>query len=256
MALELITVKQGDVQDVMRQARSMKLGANVQPVNEEELELFNDFLNRMLSLHLGERRWLDFHKEHIGDYLLGLVVAKDQFNGMEFGGATPGGGEFGIDQWRAGYANVGDDWNDEGASTAATAKNWIHAGGGLAGGTNGNDIRYLEAFVGVISGFGDFRYQMHGLHSEIESFQIRLDNRTLKPIYVGQNFKLSDLPLMGLDEPILLKDRSAIRIQYWTNNATTNVPFLAGVVFGQEGSINKFDPDDLDGNTNKLYEGT
>lgn len=251
----LVTVTQSDIQDVIGQARGRRLGLSVQEVSKEELDLFNDFINRMLAIHLNERRWLDFHLEHMGDYLLGFVVAKEQFDGMNFGGATPSGSEFGVDQWRAGYVNVGHDWNDEGTTTASTAKNWIHAGGGLASGSAGNDVRFLEAFVGVMAGFGDYRYQMHGIHSEIESFQIRLNNRTLKPVYVGNNFKLGDFALVGLDEPIIVKDRTQLRVQYITNNASVNVPYVAGIAFGQEGSLNKLDADDLDGSTNKLYEG-
>jgi hypothetical protein len=254
MPIELVRVGQEHLADVERQIKAKDLGVSTEDLSDGEVKLFSSFFNKMLSLHLNERRWIDFHLEHMGDYLTGLLVAKKQFGGIKFGGALPGPGEFGIDQWRAGYCNVGQDWNREGVTTARTAKNWIHEGGALLAGTAGDNIRFLDGIVGVISGFGDLRYQIYGLHSEIECFQLRVGTRTLKPIYVGQNFKLADFPIMGLDEPILVKDRSQIRVQYITEVASTNAPFLVGVVFGLEGSLNHLVATALDGTSNKLYE--
>lgn len=257
MPIELVKVTQANMADVAAQAQRKELGVALELITAGELELFNRYMNKMLAVHGYNRRWIDFHLNHMGDYLLGMGVAKKQFNGIRFGGATPAGGEFGIDQWRAGYTGVGQDWNAEATTVAVTAKNWIHSNNTiLAGGTNGNDVRYLEGFVGVIAGFGDFREQTLGLKSEIEVFQVRLDNRLLKPIYVGQNLKFSDFPIMELDEAILVKDRTLLRIQYMSNLASINEPFLAGVVYGHEGAMNKIVATNLDGTSNKLYEDT
>lgn len=241
---------------VEAQAKARNLGVAMDLITQAELDRFNRFMNKMLVIHGHDRRWIDFQLNHVGDYLLGLGVAKKQFGGATFGGATPGGGEFCIDQWRAGYAGVGQDWNAEGTSTALTAKNWVHAGGTILSGSAGNDVRYLEAFVGVISGIGDLRKQVYGIASEIESFQVRLDNRTLKPLYVGQNLKFGGYTIVELDEAILCKDRTQMRIQYITDKASINAPFLAGVVYGMEGSVNQLIATNLDGATNKLYEAT
>jgi len=256
MPIELVNITSANMAVVAAQAKRKQLGVALDLVTNTELDLFNRFMNKMMAVHGNNRRWIDFHLNHMGDYLLGFGVAKKQFGGIKFGGATPAGGEFGIDQWRAGYTGVGQDWNAEGTTTALTAKNWIHGAGGMLAGTIGNDIRYLDGFVGVIAGLGDYRRLTRGKHSEIECFQIRLDNRLLKPIYVGQQLRLSDYPILELDEAILVKDRTSIRIQYITNLASINEPFLAGVVFGHESSLNKITATNLDGATNKLYEQT
>lgn len=256
MPIELVKVTSAHMAEVEAQAKRRKLTVSMDALTTEEIDLFNRFMNKMLVIHGNNRRWIDFHLNHVGDYLLGLGTAKKQFGGAKFGGSVPAGGEFGIDQWRAGYTGVGQDWNAEGTTTAITAKNWIHAAGGLLTGTIADDIRYLEGFVGVIAGLGDFRQAVHGKYSEIECFQLRLDNRILKPVYVGQNFKLGDFPIVELDEQVICKDRTQLRVQYITNLASINVPFLVGVVFGMEGSLNKILGADLDGVSNKLYEQT
>jgi len=256
MPIELVKVTSAHMAEVEAQIRRRKLTVSMDIIEPDEIELFNRFMNKMLVIHGNNRRWIDFHLNHVGDYLLGLGTAKKQLGGAKFGGSMPAGGEFGIDQWRAGYVGVGQDWNEEGTTAATTAKNWIHAGTTDVAGTAGGDIRFLEGFVGVIAGIGDFRRQVYGLHSEIESFQVRMDNRLLKPIYVGQNFKLSDFPIVELDEQIVCKDRTQLRVQYISHLASINCPFLVGVVYGMEGSLNKFLATDLDGTSNKLFEST
>lgn len=254
MPIELIRVTSAHMAEVQAQIARRKLTVSMDILDDEEIALFNRFMNKMVVIHGNDRRWIDFHLNHIGDYLLGLGTAKKQFGGAKFGGSIPAGGEFGIDQWRAGYCNVGQDWNAEGTTVAATAKNWIHAGGVLISGVAGTDIRFLEGFVGVIAGFGDYRQQVQGKYSEIECFQIRMDNRLLKPLYVGQNLKLGDYPVVELDEQVICKDRTQLRIQYVSELASVNVPFLVGVCYAMEGSFNKIAAVDLDGTSNKLYE--
>ncbi len=256
MPLELVKVTAGHFAQVEAQAKARNLGVALDQVGQDEIDRFNRFINRVLAFHTKERRWMDLHLGHIGDYILALGVAKRQFGSVKYGGAIPSGGEFGSDIWRAGYTGVGYHWATQGASSAATtATNWIHAGGTLLSGSNGNDVRYLESFVGVITGMGDLRKYYYG-PSDLDCFQIRLDNRILKPISPWLAGHFSDFPVVELDESILVKDRTQLRFQYMSYQATTAVPFLTGLVYGMEGSVNKIDSADLDGASNKLYEAT
>jgi hypothetical protein len=197
------------------------------------------------------RNFVDIDYRHIGEYLLGAMVAKRQF-GLEFDGTQPFPGRFGMSRIRAGYFGLSDDWTDQAISVASTEKVWITSATTELGGTSTLPLKILESAVHVITAIGDYRWYISGNPTEIECFNIEQDGRPkpILPFYLQAN--LSSWPIVELDEAMLLQNKTTLKINYTTNNVYWGVPFLWGVSFAPEAQLRVADPQSLDGATNDM----
>lgn len=235
---------------LIAKARDVNLGVEVTKLSPDELEKWKKSFRRSFVMSGAYRNWIDLDLRHLGEYLLGAMVAKKQF-GLEFDGVQPFPGRFGMSRIRSGHMNIADNWDEEGATTASTVKNWVHSGGAL-GGTAGHALKVDKSAVFVIVGFGDLRHIYTGLPSTIESFEITIDSKQ-KPILAAKpNIMMADYPIVELDEALLLKYKSTFLFQYWSDQAVVHIPFVWGIAYAPESQLRVADPAGLYATTNDM----
>jgi hypothetical protein len=252
--LDAITYETQD--RLIQKAREINLGVEVTKLSPVELEKWKKSFRRSFVMNGYYRNWNDIDLRHLGEYLLGAMVAKKQF-GLEFDGTQPFPGRFGMSRIRAGHVGIADNWDEEGSATESTVKRWVHSGAALAG-TAGNAIRVEKSMVLVITGIGDLRQMVHGLPSAIESFVITVDAKQKPVICAKPNIMISDYPILEFDEAILAKYKTTLLIEYWTNETTANpdVPFLWGMCYAPESQLRISDPASLYATTSDMVVKT
>lgn len=227
------------------------LGIVVKTLTDREMTRFGRSFERQFILPYQFREIRDIHMRHLGEALVGAMVAKEQMN-AEIDSEQPAsnkvGGPIPI---RAAWLGVGDDWEDilgiyagaQGTWTTGAPQNWIHSGTTLMAGVAGNAIRIGENAVHVIYGLGS-------LHAspKIESAQLTVDAKT-KPILLTMwSQKQPDsLRVKELDNAVILKQNTTLLAQIFISGAFGNAvntvidyPYPFGVSFIKEPQLRTF----------------
>ena len=201
-----------------------------------------------------EREIVDIFKRHLGEILLGAMVAKKQFS-LSFDGETPKPGTFGMTLIRACYLGIGDDWEDASPFATGSPQNWIHSGTTLLGGTAGNPIRIGENAVHVVIGIGS-------LHPspKIESVFFKINGSDRPVIVTGWPLKMSGLTVKELNEALILRKNTTILGKVFISSkfgsTAEDYPYLLGVSFIPEEQMRIHDPADIVTAANKVVSAT
>lgn len=246
MAVPRVTLTPGpvtvaDVTAILSTARAVADEERLvyRELTPEELRIFARSFNRQFLLPYAQRQIADIYLRHMGEILLGAMVAKEQF-GQALGGERPPANKFGMVPIRPAFFGY-DDWDEIGTITGGSPQNWIHSGTTLLGGTAGNAIAIEENAAHVIIAVGS-------LHPspKIESFQFTIDGKT-KPVSVswyqfGIGTRDSALHIKEFDLAFFLRKDTTILVKTFQRVTGDDIPFLLGVSFIKEPQLRVHDP--------------
>jgi len=225
----------------------------VKPLTDEELKLFARSFNRQFLLPYAPRQIADIYLRHLGEILLGAMLAKEQFD-QSLGGERPPAGKFGMVPIRPAFFGY-DDWDELGTITGGSPQNWIHSGTTLLAGTAGNAIAIDENAAHIIIAVGS-------LHPapKIESFQFTIDGKT-KPVSVswyhfGVGTKDSALKIKEFDQSFPLKKDTTILVKVFQRVTGVDIPYLLGASFIKEAQLRLHDPADVVAAAQKVVRTT
>jgi len=231
-----------------------ELGLVVKTLSDKELYRFGRAFERQFLKEFAPRDMVDIHIRHMGEYLMGAMVAKEQMD-SEIDGEQPMSAKIcGPIPIRACYLLVGDDWEDvwgiyagvQGAWSTGAPQNWIHNGTTLAGGAGNLPIRIGTNAVHVVTGLASAHAS-----PKIESVAFWIDG---KPKSVLLPFRAQkDVPytihIKELDNAYILKKGTTIMGNIFISSAfgapsgfQTDYPYLWGVSYIAEPQARVHDP--------------
>lgn len=217
--------------------------------NQREMDIFETSFKRQFVVPYSDNLdALRIYQNHKSELLLGMMLAKSQFN-KEFDGESPQGGKFGMVPIRAAALGIGDDWDSHPSVTGGAAANWLHSGTTLMGGTAGNDVRIGENSVIVIASFASQHPS-----PKVEAFIPRIDGKDKGAIFPAFT-KLQGanrLQLKDLDNAFLLKKDNTIRVQVFQSGTGVDIPQAMGAWFTPEDKLRVYDPVNLPGTVNDV----
>jgi len=225
----------------------------VKPLTDEEIKAFARSFNRQFLLPYAQRQIADIYLRHLGEILLGAMMAKEQFD-QSLGGERPPAGKFGMVPIRPAFFSY-DDWDEIGSITGGSPQNWIHSGTTLLGGTAGHAIAIEENAAHIIIAVGS-------LHPspKIESFQYTIDGKT-KPVSVswyhfGVGTKDSALKIKEFDQAFPLKKDTTILAKVFQRTTGNDIPFLMGASYIKEAQLRLHDPANVVASAQKVLRTT
>lgn len=227
------------------------LGATTKEVPPERLILFARSFERAYMIPFAQRPELaHLHVKHVIDALMGAMIATYQFN-KNFGGETPGSGEFGMQPPRAAWIGIGNDWDTQPVLVGGAFTNWVHSGTSFMAGTAGNDVMCGPNAVHVYIGMGD-----QAPAPKVESLEMRLDGSILPGFVTGYQMKFATagpLQVKEFDNILLLKNTTTFRTRLWSNDSGTTIPYFLGFDFLPEDKMRNFiNPANLVGTTQNV----
>jgi hypothetical protein len=245
----VVLVSIGELKNIQSKAVEVaeKYGYTYRTLEDHELDKIGTSLERQFVLAFAEREIVDIYARHLGEIILGAMIAKQQMD-AEIDGEQPASGKVGGPLiTRAGWLGIGDDWDDGGVSiTTGSPQNWIHSGTTLLGGTAGNAIRIGENAVHVVLGFGS-------LHPspKIESVRFEIDGKEKPIILTGFAQRRSGLAIKELNEAMIWKKGTTVLGKVFVSSAfgatVTDIPYLLSVSYIKEPQLRVQDPADLVG---------
>jgi len=237
-----------------QQAKALEMarqrGYTVRELSEAELKAFGRAFERQFILQFEEREIVEMYKRHIGEILLGAMIAKEQMDAT-IGGEQPESNQIGGPLvMRACWIGIGDDWEDAAPITTGSPQNWIHSGTTLMGGTAGNAVKIGKNAVHVVIGVGS-------LHPspKIESIFFEIDGKD-KPILVTMPMKRSGLRVKEFDTAFILKQGTTILAKVFISAAfgssVDDYPYLIAASFINAAQLRVHDPANVPGTVNDI----
>lgn len=229
------------------------LGIVVRRIEEKELTRFGRAFDRQFVLPYQMREVRDIHMRHIGEALIGAMLAKEQMK-AEVDSEQPSSNKIGGPiPIRAAWLGIGEDWEDilgiyagaQGTWTTGAVQSWIHSGSTLMAGTAGNAIRIGENALHVIYGIGN-------LHAspKAETVRFTVDGKAKPILQLHWAQKQPDaLRIKELDNAIILKKDTTFLAQIFYSRAfgeavgnVLDYPYLFGVSYIKEPQLRQFAP--------------
>jgi len=248
-------ITEADVLKILPDARDVgqRLKLVYKDLTAGEIRTFVSSFNRQFVVPFVEREVADILLRHMGEILLGAMLAKEQFD-MELGGERPDSKQFGMVMIRAAFFGY-DDWDEIGSITGGTPQNWIHAGTTLLAGTSGNAIAIDENAAHMVIGVGS-------LHPapKIESFQFTIDGET-RPVNItwyhfGIGAKDTCLHIKEFDKAFPLANDTTILVKTFQRVTGNDIPFLFGVSYIKEPQLRIHDPANVVATAQKVLRTT